>query len=81
MRRSVELLRRLTNILNQYSDKWRVFSDTGQNYFISTDDPGYSDGLRKSLLAVHRHIIELEGLRSNFKHTLKRCEDMSHFVS
>ncbi|KAI1440235.1 hypothetical protein F5Y02DRAFT_423182 [Annulohypoxylon stygium] len=81
MRRSVELLRRLTNILNQYSDKWRVFSDTGQNYFISTDDPGYSDGLRKSLLAVHRHIIELEGLRSNFKHTLKRCEDMSHFFN
>ncbi|KAI1086725.1 hypothetical protein F5B19DRAFT_478114 [Rostrohypoxylon terebratum] len=81
MRRSVELLRRFIYTLDQYSDKWKAFSDTGQNYFISTENPSYSEGLRKSLRDVHQHISELEGLRGNFKHTLERCEDMSHFFN
>ncbi|KAI1459768.1 hypothetical protein F4805DRAFT_455565 [Annulohypoxylon moriforme] len=77
MRRIVELLRKFINTLNQYSDKWKAFSDTGQNYFTSTDDADYSEGLRKNLIAVHTQIIELEGFRSSFKHTLDYCEDMS----
>ncbi|XDG05505.1 hypothetical protein ABKA04_005120 [Annulohypoxylon sp. FPYF3050] len=77
MRRSVELLRKLSGILNQYRDEWKMFSDHGLNYFLSTDDASHLKKLRKSLVAVDQQVIGLERLRNKFKNIIDSYEDMS----
>ncbi|KAI0886709.1 uncharacterized protein GGS22DRAFT_186782 [Annulohypoxylon maeteangense] len=77
MRRSLEVLRKIMGILNQYSEEWKMFSDHGLNYFMSTDDANHLNRLRRSLVDVDQQIIRLERLRNKYKHELVCCEDMA----
>ncbi|KAI1371184.1 hypothetical protein F4677DRAFT_464434 [Hypoxylon crocopeplum] len=81
MRRSVELLRKFIGPLNQYSEEWKIFQDTGVNYFMTTDNPEHSARLRQSLTSVEQRVTDLRRLLSKLKHTIDSCEDMSRDVN
>lgn len=82
MRQTIELLRRYIGVLNQYSEEWKAFRDTGCNYFMPTDDSRQSTRLCMSLAVIEQQVIEIGRLLVKFNHTKDSlCEDMPREVS
>ncbi|KAI0382451.1 hypothetical protein F5Y04DRAFT_287887, partial [Hypomontagnella monticulosa] len=80
--RSVELLGKFIHSLDQYSEEWAMFRDTGSNYFMSANDPELSCRLRWSLTAAEQQVTDLGRLLIKFKHTMDCLrEDMPRDIN
>ncbi|KAI1397746.1 hypothetical protein F4819DRAFT_65300 [Hypoxylon fuscum] len=81
LRRSIEILRKFISLLNEYSNEWNLFSDTGFNYLMSTDEAKHPARLHNSLASVRQQVADLRRLLFKFNCTMRLCEDMSRDVN